>query len=238
MSDCTQERFLRDIEGHAMVILRDDGVHRHVRFKRPDTSCYYFDLITWPGYLCYTGDMGTFVFRRLEDMFAFFGHDRKCHASRGRTLAINLGYWGEKLVAVDANGASSGGKAKEFDEGKFRRVINEYRVTWMRRAKEQGALDKEQRRELWEQVQSEVLDRVEDGEHYATTAAYEFSYRTEPYSAARHQPVWQFDELFEHDFTDYTHTFTWCCYALAWGIQKYDEAKATTAPAENAEVPA
>jgi len=234
MSDCTQERFLRDVANHQMTVLRDDGLHRHVRFKEPGTSCYYFDLITWPGYLCYTGDMGTFVFRRIDDMFEFFGHDRAYHASRGRALAINLGYWGEKLVAVDANGASSGGKAKEFDKDKFARVINEYRVQWMRRGKEDGTLDKEQRRELWERVQEEVLDRIEDGEHYAQAAAYEFSYRTDP----RDRSSWHFEELFEHDFTDYTHTFTWCCYALAWGIQKYDEAKAAAAPAESAEVPA
>ncbi|QJD98625.1 hypothetical protein HH212_00030 [Massilia forsythiae] len=236
MSGCTQERFLRDVGSHVMTILRDDGLNRHVRFKRPDTSCYYFDLITWPGYLCYTGDMGTFVFKRIEDMFEFFGHDRAYHASRGRALAINLGYWGEKLVAVDANGANSGRKAKEFDQDKFTRVINEYRVQWMRRGKDEGTLDKDQRRELWEQVQSEVLDRVEDGEHYATTAAYEFSYRNDPYSAAPRGPSWHFEELFEHDFTEYTGAFTWCCYALAWGIQKYDEAKAGAAPAESSEV--
>lgn len=238
MSGCTQERFLRDVADHEMVILRDEGVSRHVRFKEPGTSCYYFDLITWPGYLCYTGDMGTFVFRRTEDMFEFFGHDRAYHASRGRALAINLGYWGEKLVAVDASGASSGGKAKEFDANKFTRVINEYRVKWMRRGKEDGTLDKEQRRELWEQVQEEVLDRVEDGEHYAFAAAHEFSYRRNPYGSSGDQPVWHFEDLWDHDFTEYTHTFVWCCYALAWGIQKYDEAKAAAAPAETTEVPA
>lgn len=238
MSDCTQERFLRDVSNHVMEILRDDGLHRHVRFKQPDTSCYYFDLITWPGCLCYTGDMGTFVFKRVADMFEFFGHDREYHASRGRQLAINLGYWGEKLVAVDANGADSGRGAKQFDPDKFKQVINEYRVTWMRRAKEEGTLDQEQRRELWERVQEEVLDRVDDGEHYAQAAAYEFSYSRNPYSTARHEPVWQFEDLFEHNFTEFTHAFVWCCYALAWGIQKYDEAKGATAPAESTEVPA
>ena len=28
-----------------------------------------FDIVTWPGYLCYSGDMGCFVFTRLPDMF-------------------------------------------------------------------------------------------------------------------------------------------------------------------------
>lgn len=221
---CTEQRFLRDVESHEMIVLRDDGVNRHIRFKRPGTGCYHFDLITWPGYLCYTGDMGTFVFCRTTDMFEFFRTDRK-YSGRGE-LAINLDYWGEKLVAVDANGANSVGKAKSFDEDKFTRVINEYRVGWMRRAKEDGTLDKAERRKLWEQVQEEVLDRVGDGEHYAQTAAHEFNFRKDPYDYSRRQPEWYFEDLFEHDFTDYTHSFVWCCYALAWGISKYDAEQA------------
>lgn len=217
MNALTQEEFLRDVADHEMTVLREDGVHRHVRFKRPGTGCYHFELITWPGQLCYTGDMGTFVFCRLNDMFDFFRRDREHYANHGRTLAINLGYWGEKLVAVDANGANSGGKAKQFDKEKFTRVINEYRVTWMRRGKEQGTLDKEQRRALWEQVQDEVLDRADDGEHYAQIAAYEFSFRKDGRDWSRDEPVSQFEDLFEHDFTEYTHAFVWCCYALAWG---------------------
>jgi hypothetical protein len=158
-------------------------------------------------------------------MFEFFRQDREYNAKRGRALSINLGYWGEKLIAVDANGANGGGKAKEFDQTKFARVINEYRVSWMRRGKEDGTLDKEQRRELWERIQEEVLDRIDDGEHYAITAAYEFSFNNEPYDYSSRQRNWQFEDLFEHDFTEYTHTFVWCCYALAWGIQQYDDAQ-------------
>lgn len=78
MSDqCTEKRFLGDVAKHQMTILRDDGVNRHVRFKQPNSSNMFFDLITWPGCLCYTGDMGTYVFRRLEDMFEFFRTDRE-----------------------------------------------------------------------------------------------------------------------------------------------------------------
>lgn len=227
----SKEHFLRDVADHEMIVLRDDGVHRHIRFKRPGTSCYHFDLVTWPGYLCYTGDMGTFVFRRLEDMFKFFRTDRLNQSEMGRELAINLSYWSEKLEAVDARGANSTGKAKEFDSVKFTRVINEYRVNWIRRGKEEGTLDKGQRRELWEQVQQDVLDRIDDGEHYAQAGAYEFSFRKEAYDRSRNQPVWHFEDLFDHDFTDYTHTFVWCCYALAWGIRKYDEAHAPVAEA-------
>ena len=69
---CTEARFLGDVDWHVMTVLRDDGVHRHIRLKRPDSGSYWFDLITWPGTLCIDGDCGTYVFRRLEDMFQFF----------------------------------------------------------------------------------------------------------------------------------------------------------------------
>lgn len=215
----TEQQFLNDVAKHQMVVMRDDGVNRHIRFKNPGTSCMYFDLITWPGCLCYTGDMGTYVFQRLEDMFKFFRTDRD-YRNDPNKLYINLGYWTEKLIAVDGN--RSGGKVKEFDEDKFRRVINEYRVKWMRDAKESGSLNKDGRRELWETVDDEVLCQLENGGDRAQHAAYDFSHR--PSGKSRYR--WSFQDLFEHDFTEYTHSIVWCCYAIAWGINLYDKSKA------------
>jgi hypothetical protein len=34
-----------------------------------------------------------------------------------------------------------------------------------------------------------------------------------------------FEDFREVDCEEYTHRFLWCCYALAWGIEKYDAAK-------------
>jgi hypothetical protein len=107
------EEFIKDVSQHKMQILRDDGLYRHIRFKRENTSCYYFDLITWPGALCYTGDMGTFVFSRIPDMFEFFRTD----GEKGADLRINPGYWSEKLLAVD--GGRHSASPMEFDPHKF-----------------------------------------------------------------------------------------------------------------------
>jgi hypothetical protein len=60
----------------------------------------------------------------------------------------------------------------------------------------------------------------------AQYAAYDF-HHTAPSDAQRRG--WQFDDLFEHDFTEYTHSIIWCCYALAWGIEKYDASKLLSA---------
>lgn len=90
----SHESFMRDVATHEMTVFRDDGLYRHIRFRRPNTMRTHFDLITYPGYLCYSGDMGTYVFSRLDDMFEFFRTDRD----------INPGYWSEKLQAVDNHG--------------------------------------------------------------------------------------------------------------------------------------
>lgn len=225
-ADCTEERFLGDVAHHELIVIRDDGVNRHLRFKQPGTGNMHFDLITWPGILCYTGDMGTYVFQRTTDMFEFFRQDRKYNLSRGRQLSINLGYWTEKLIAIDGN--RHGGKAKEFDDEKFKRVINEYRVGWMRGAKERGTLDKDGRRELWEAVEGEVIGALEDGGDQAQHAAYNFNFYRK--ADSRRPYGWSFTDLFEHDFTEYTHSMVWCCYALAWGIEKYDASKLQPSP--------
>src|ERR1700760_3629526 len=85
-----REAFDREITRHEMKVVRDDGLYRHLRFKRPDTGMYYFDLITWPWHLCITGDASDgLVFSRTEDMFTFFGSSPD--------YRINPKYWAEKL---------------------------------------------------------------------------------------------------------------------------------------------
>lgn len=64
-------RFLIDTAFHRLEIIRDDGLYRHLRMQQPGNSCYYYDVITWPGYLTVTGDMGTWTFSRIADMFDF-----------------------------------------------------------------------------------------------------------------------------------------------------------------------
>lgn len=99
-----EEEFLRDVSNHEMLIIRDDGLYRHIRFQRPDTSSMYFDLITWPNRLCYTGDMSTYVFSRIEDMFRFFRADRQRSTRDDQRLEINLSYWAEKVISGDRDG--------------------------------------------------------------------------------------------------------------------------------------
>lgn len=86
----TKESFLKDVSNHAMTVIADADTTRVLRFMNPKSTDYMFDIVTWGSTLCISGDCGTFVFNRLNDMFTFF---------RGRNQ--NLGYWAEKLVATD-----------------------------------------------------------------------------------------------------------------------------------------
>lgn len=213
---CPESRFLGDVAAHEMIIFQDDGVHRHIRFGKPGTSCMHFDLITWPGYLCYTGDMGTYVFSRLPDMFEFFRTDRDWAMRNGRTLAINPGYWGEKLQAVERSGDA--GRYREFDEEAFNRAVLEDLVSWIRNHAYETT--KDERRDLWEAVVSDVIGADSDiGGNRKQIAAYDFGHRVND------RLRFSFLDFWDHNFTDFTHGFIWCCYALAWGVAKYDAAK-------------
>lgn len=216
----SEGEFLQNVESHQMEIFRDDGLYRHLRFKKPGTSCMHFDLVTWPGYLAYSGDMGCYVFSRLPDMFEFFRTDRERAAylqRDGRQLYINLGYWSEKLQAVDGNRHHA--SATEFGEEKFNRVVLEDLVEWLR--ENRSRTTKEERRELWDEVMSKVIDADSDsGGHLKQAAAIDFRHFVN-----NDVRSFYFRDFWEHNVTEYTSRFVWCCYALAWGIQKYDEQK-------------
>jgi hypothetical protein len=172
------------------------------KFRKPGTYCMGFDLVTWPGYLCFCGDMGEFVFSRLPDMFSFFresGHRNDEHS----TLAVNFGYWAEKCEAV---GKHEG--IKTYDPDKFREVVNEIL-----------AADDEATDELREAVADEVLCAADDGPHAAHEAASDFEWNGKLY----------FSDFWERSLDVYTYRFIWCCYALAWGVEQYDKAKGEVA---------
>lgn len=205
MYDCTEERFLNDVAQHEMKVVRDDGVSRHLRFQKPGTYNTHFDLITWPGYLCYTGDMGTYVFRRLEDMFEFFRADRM-HLKPSKALRINPSYWGEKLEAIDKNG-----KFRTWSREKFEARLREDFKEWI------DEYEPEKAEELMQRLEDEILDGLDnDDARSAYRAAMDFEV----------DDVQPFQDWWEVDTEVYTFHFIWCCYALAWGIKKYDESKA------------
>jgi len=221
---CTEERFLRDVAKHEMTVIRDDGVHRHIRYKQPDSSMMFFDLITWPGFLCYCGDMGTYVFQRSPDMFGFF---RK----NGRLDGIDRRYWAEKIEAADRTGV------EKHSHDEFTRQINDWVDQQAEGDKpdddepEQLVLWAEAYAELRVEVESEVLS-ADSNEVRCFDAANDFTHAGDAWKAF-HGPnaKFQFTDFWDVDTKEYTSRFLWCCYALAWGIEQYDAAKRLAAEA-------
>ena len=205
---CTEEIFLNDVEAHRLEILVDDGLRRHLKFRRPETYSMGFDIITWPGYLCYCGDMGTYVFSRIADMFEFFRTDRK-QPRPGKTLCINRQYWAEKVQAADKSDG-----IEEFDADLFRSVVVERHREWVRDCGDRYAVG--DRIDLRQELRSQVLCESDNGEQAAVRAAMDFYHR---------QTKFSMDDFYDHRMRRYTQRFTWCCYALAWGILQYDESK-------------
>jgi len=206
MSDSvTEESFLRSVSGHVMTILEEDGVHRRIRFSKPGSSDMHFFLVTWPGYLCYCGDMGTFVFQRLEDMFAFFRSDR----GGSEKLQINTMYWGEKCIAVDSVDG-----IREYSPDSFRDVIKEWLAEQLE--DEEDATLKE---ELTSAVEDDLLSCAEDGEAAARQAVDSFCFNW-------FSRTFEIADFWETTLTVKSQRFIWCCYAIAWGVQKFYEAKA------------
>lgn len=164
----------------------------------------WFDLITWSGHLMVHGDMGTYVFRRTEDMFGFFRmHENDFNYRTEKNLNINPGYWAEKLCAVDNPGGY-----KKFDEELFRRTAKEWFDCYYENHPQ------EEKKEAWEKVKSQVLSQTDSGYH-AMDAAMSFSFNGK----------YPFQDFWEVCIDSYTYHFIWCLYAIVWGIQQYDKLK-------------
>ena len=83
-----RERIENDLKDHVITVKQMNGMHRHWRCQKPGSWNMGFDIITWPGSLCFTGDMGDYLFRRTEDMVAFM-----------RGSCMSYSYAAEKCVA-------------------------------------------------------------------------------------------------------------------------------------------
>jgi len=198
MSTDVRKQFLKDVAAFEMTVVRDNGVNRHLRFSEPGNCNNAFDIVTWPWRLCYTGDMGTYVFTRLEDMFVFF---RRPGANRG-VLWFDAGYWAEKALAEDRNGA-----IRVYSEERFRTVVKDW--IFNRERKLPG--------EVIVALRERLLHGEFSNEHEARDAVDRFNCD---------YPDFQFTDFYEIDIREHSYRFLWCCCALAWGIAKYDEARA------------
>jgi len=182
-----KERFLKDVSSHELKIIKDDGVYRHIRLGRPGSSFMFFDIVTWPGNLAYTGDMGTYTFSRVPDMFTFFRDSNE-------DWGINPGYWSEKVQSADRDGI------KEFSWDLFEQNVLSYCET-----------------DEQKEFMKDELKYVEHDDYGACAFYREFDNDNEAGV--------DLSDFWESDNEEYTFRFLWCCHALVWAIQQYDNLK-------------
>lgn len=158
MNRDVESRFLADTANHGIKILHDDGLYRHIRCENKDTNeawNQWFDVVTYPNYIVFSGDMGEYIFSRVEDMFRFFRHDK---------LEINPGYWGEKLRAADRHNGY-----KEYDREVFEDAVKEYYNDHVADHK----LKKKEKEELWGAITDNVLCAENEYEAHSMTRDFE-----------------------------------------------------------------
>lgn len=196
---CDSARFLSDIANHTFTVKLDDGPYRHLRFAQPENSNMWFEIVTWPWVLTIHGDMGTWTFSRVQDMFTFFRDD---------TLRVNKGYWSEKLQHGACGGRDG---ARVWNDDVFREQL-------LDRVKNSG-LEEDDLRAVTEALDEDVL--CHDNKYELLLAARDFSCRIPSRESQKHGKF-QFDACELPDGKEYAYHFTWCLYAIVWGIQQYD----------------
>jgi hypothetical protein len=109
-----KKQFEAEVGEHVLRVFHDDGVYRHIRLQKPGTGIWHWDLVTWPGHLAITGDIGDgWSFSREHDMFTWFG-----------TGEINPSYWWQKMPP-ELRAA-----AKEFSADALRQHAHESIAEW------------------------------------------------------------------------------------------------------------
>ncbi|MDV6267045.1 hypothetical protein [Rhodococcus globerulus] len=208
----TKAMFDAETTEHELTILHDDGLYRHVKCAAPGTNIWRFDLVTWPGHLAVSGDLGSYTFSRLPDMFEFFEGDR----------GINPSYWAQKVVAGKE-------RTTEYSPDLARQHVIE-------RFWEDRLQRDEPNAPLWRAIRQEVISRLGDDEREAHDAICNFEYRAprpsvgksldfRPERISRRHADYRFTDAWEWDLRDHDSQFILICHAIVWGIAKYRAAK-------------
>lgn len=232
-NDPIAERFARETAEHAMTVLHDDGLYRHLRFQREwwqppllnkqRTGMYWFEIITAPGTLIFRGDGESFVFARVEDMFEFF---------RSPVGRINPSYWAEKLTS----GRGDRESVRRYDREVFERVVKQAFVDAVREREAPAGLGRAVRSDLLEADDAYT-------EESAHRLLHEFSYyrnekdrwrtsevqrnpETGEYEVVQPPgPDFEFSDTWEWDLREYDWWFLWALHGIVWGIAQYDAAR-------------
>lgn len=189
-----KERFAVESADATVTVRRDDGLYRHLEVNMPKSSAYWCEVMTWPGALAITGHTGSHIFRRDDDMIAFF---RQCMVPHGPAWDVDTRYWAEK---VQPHGERN---VQAYAEDRVRAYIKQ--AAEEGEASHPGLVD-EVEEELFSRYSRADLE-TEAGAK-AALAAFEFD-------------GFRFDTT-GWEFTEYDYWFIYTCQVIAWTVAQYD----------------
>lgn len=217
--------FARDAPGLQMRVLLDQGVHRHLQFRRPSRAFdSWFDLISFPGGLTISGCRESWTFRRTYDMFGFF---------RADNYRVDPQYFAQKLDAPD-------GTAEEYSKEALLADLTDAVDQWQEGDEERllGYLN-----ELREHAQAKRAWTVTGYSGEPTRPEQPLTARglraqirlADSLGNLEHEPgardlLSELEELgvvsstWEWNLKDYQLDFLWSVQAICWGIHQYDNA--------------
>ena len=191
-------RFERETAEHQLTVLHDDGVYRHLRFRRGESSFYWFDIVTWPGCLSVGGDVDTYVFARAKDMFGWF------ESSAGG--GINPHYWAQKLVAPRGTDG-----ARSYSHDSLRACVHD----WARSHADEADMP------MYHDVLIDALEREVLYDEWETTWTEQEGRERLEILETEIRAAGGYLETWEWDLREYDWSFLWCCWAIVWGIGQY-----------------
>ena len=198
--------FAKETTEHEMTILHDDGLYRHLRFQKPGTRMFGYDVVTWPGHVSITGDMGDSVLARDMDMLNFLaGPDPLADGS------ISFSYFAEKVVA------NSG--SKEHWNPQF--LEEHLRGAWLEHCESQEVSpDSPEAINWWESLKDKILNASDDwgnsDEHAQREALSHWeSSKKRDFTGVRLSDTW------EWDCKDLDYHLYWRLIALRVAANRY-----------------
>ncbi|MEU0831238.1 hypothetical protein [Streptomyces sp. NPDC005969] len=185
--------------GHQATVLMEDGLYRHLRFETPGKRGAYAFELITWPYNLVVKAGWTFHFDIDATPDMFVLFRNTAFSGE-----INPGYWQEKVRA-------GRDEIEGFDPDLFERQVKQYVVHSIR--------DGEAPRGIGAEVTREIFEMGDIDHEYGARAALEdFRY-----------DGWDFGDLSEWDFRDYTPGFLHCCHAIRHGIDVYDAARKAVA---------
>ena len=192
--------FEKDIADHELEVIVDSGVNRILEFRNKNgSSNQFFIVMQAKGRICFTGDMGEFVFtNHNDDMLAWF-HDN-----------MSLSYIAEKCRT---------GGTRKFDEDSakesIKMMVDDFCRDYIYDYAESGCDDEnddnfEVALARWQQdLYDEVIDELDfEGDEAFHRSAYDLSVKVND------SIKFEIDVCDGIDCMEYTQRFKWCVAAM------------------------